>query len=444
MLGEVWIQFTQGFIQRNYIDPAFHFTFYGFGWVQPWSGNGMYIHFLAIGVLAVCSALGLWYRVSTFLMFLGFTYVFLLDQALYLNHFYLMALISFLMIFVPAHRAFSVDAWLRPRMRSETVPAWSLYLLATQMAIVYFYGGLAKLNSDWLRGEPMRTWLAEETSFPVIGPLFTQEWMVYLFSYGGLLLDLLIVPFLLWRRTRLVAFAIALVFHLANAQMFTIGVFPYLAIAATALFFPPSWPRRFVGFLSGLWQSIRQSPRGSASERGHEEQRAREEDGPAAPTRLGARQWIVVSMLGVFLAVQLLVPLRHFLYPDNAGWTNEGYRFSWRMKLHDMQGRAMFYANDPVSGRTWEVDPLNYLTRRQAIYVMRFPDMALQFSHAVAGSLRAEGYEQVEVRANVMASLNGRDYQPLIDPTVNLAEQPRTLAPAPWIVPLEEPLPPPP
>ncbi|MEJ7815347.1 MAG: HTTM domain-containing protein, partial [Rubrobacter sp.] len=410
-------------------------------------GNGMYMHFLALGVLAVCNALGLWYRVGTVLVFLGFTYVFLLDQALYLNHFYLMALISFLMIFIPAHRAFSVDAWLKPEIRSGTTPAWAPFLLAAQMGIVYFYGGLAKLNGDWLRGEPMRTWLAAETSFPVVGRLFTQEWMVYLFSYGGLLFDLLIVPFLLWRRTRLVAFALVLGFHLANAQMFTIGVFPYLAIAATALFFPPSWPRRFVGFLLGLWQSLRQSfrgtiPRWSASERGHEEQRVREEDVSTAPTRLRTRQWIAVSMLGVFLVVQLLVPLRHFLYPGNAGWTKEGARFSWRMKLYDTQARAIFHANDPVSGRTWEIDPMDYLTRRQASYVTRFPDMALQFSHAVGESLRAEGYEQVEVRANDVASLNGRDYQPLIDPTVNLADQPRMLAPAPWIVPLEEPLPP--
>ena len=120
--------------------------------------------------------------------------------------------------------------------------------------------------------------------------------------------------------------------------MFTIGVFPYLAIAATALFFSLSWPRKFAGFLLGLWQSFRGAAalRGSASEGGHDDQRAREEDVSAAPTRLGTRQWIVVSMLGVFLTMQLLVPLRHFLYPGNAGWTNEGCRFSWRMKLHDM------------------------------------------------------------------------------------------------------------
>ncbi|MEJ7873187.1 MAG: HTTM domain-containing protein, partial [Rubrobacteraceae bacterium] len=95
MLWEVWIQFSNGLIQRNYIDPTYHFTYYGFGWVQPWSGNGMYLHFLALGVLAVCIALGLWYRVSVVLFFVGFTYVFLLDQALYLNHFYLICLVSF-------------------------------------------------------------------------------------------------------------------------------------------------------------------------------------------------------------------------------------------------------------------------------------------------------------------------------------------------------------
>jgi hypothetical protein len=40
-----------------------------------------------------------------------------------------------------------------------------------------------------------------------------------------------------------------------------------------------------------------------------------------------------------------------------------------------------------------------------------------------------------------MASLNGREPQPLIDPVVDLATQPRTLAPASWIVPLFQPLP---
>jgi vitamin K-dependent gamma-carboxylase len=438
MLWEVWRYFDYGWIRRDYIDPTHHFSYYGFGWVQPWPGIGMYVHFFVLGVLAFCIAFGLWYRVSTFLFFLGFAYVFLLDQAYYLNHFYLIILFSFLMIFVPAHRSFSEDARARPEIRSETAPAWALWVLMAEMAIVYFYAGLAKLNGDWLQGEPMRNRLASTNDFPIIGTLFTEEWMVYLFSYGGLLLDLLVVPFLLWRRTRLIAFVFALGFHLMNSQLFGIGVFPWLGIATTMLFFPPSWPRRFVGVLRGLWRNPQR-------QEAHQQQTQGEEDLPsdATPTQLQARQWIIVSLLGIFLAVQLLVPLRHFLYPGNVSWTQEGHRFAWHMLLRDMRAKGTFYATDPASSQTWRIDPSDYLTPRQERSMVRWPDMVLQFSHWVAEEYRAKGYEQIEVRAEVLASLHGREPKYLIDPTVDLTKQPRTLAPAPWILPLEEPLPPP-
>jgi vitamin K-dependent gamma-carboxylase len=141
--------------------------------------------------------------------------------------------------------------------------------------------------------------------------------------------------------------------------------------------------------------------------------------------------------------VQLLVPLRHFLYPGNVSWTQEGHRFAWHMLLRDMRAKGTFYATDPASSQTWRIDPSDYLTPRQERSMVRWPDMVLQFSHWVAEEYRAKGYEQIEVRAEVLASLHGREPKYLIDPTVDLTKQPRTLAPAPWIVPLEEPLPPP-
>ncbi len=180
MLWEVCRYYFYGWIELFYIEPAFHFTYYGFGWVRPWPGEWMYLHFLALGVLAAFIALGFLYRLSAILFFLGFAYVFLLDQTNYLNHFYLISLISFLMIFIPAHRAFSVDAKCLPEIRSDTAPAWALWLLLTQLGIVYFYAGLAKLNGDWLLGEPMRMWLADERGFPIIGPLFTEGSFLYL------------------------------------------------------------------------------------------------------------------------------------------------------------------------------------------------------------------------------------------------------------------------
>src|SRR5690606_11851563 len=147
---------------------------------------------------------------SALLFFLGISYVFLLEQACYLNHVYLIALLAFLMIFVPAHRAGSVHAWLRPWRRAEVAPACALWLLRAQVGIPYFYAGVAKLNPDWLRGEPLRMWLRDSVDLPVLGPLLVEEWVVYTFAYGGLLFDLLIVPALLWRRTRAPAFLLAL------------------------------------------------------------------------------------------------------------------------------------------------------------------------------------------------------------------------------------------
>jgi hypothetical protein len=419
MLWEVWRYFDHGWIKRYYIDPTFYFTYYGFGWLRPWPGNGMYVHFLALGALAICVMLGLWYRLSAALFFLGFTYVFLLDQANYLNHFYLVSLISLLMIVVPAHRLLSIDAWRRPEIHADTAPAWALWLLRAQIGIVYFYGGLAKLNGDWLRGEPMRRWLAARTDFPILGPLFTEEWMVYLFAYGGLLLDLLVVPLLLWPRTRVGGFAIAVVFHLLNAGLFRIGIFPWFMIAATTLFFSPDWPR-----LGMRWWPVK-APKPP-------------QPTPAAAPRSGRRATGV--LLGIFLTLQLLVPLRHFLYPGQVSWTEEGHRFAWHMKLRHKSATAQFFVTDPVRKASWEIDPQQYLTRRQLKEMPSRPDMILQFCHYVAKAYRQQGYQQVEVRAKVMASLNGRRPQLLIDPTVNLAAQPRTLMPASWIMPLMEPL----
>jgi vitamin K-dependent gamma-carboxylase len=440
MLWEVWRYFEYGWIKSYYIDPTVYFNYYGFDWVRPWPGEGMYLHFFALGALAVCILLGLWYRISTALFFLGFTYVFLLDQANYLNHFYLICLISLLMVFMPAERAFSLDALRHPEIHSDTAPAWVLWLLRAQIAIPYFYGGLAKLNGDWLRGEPLSGWLADKTDFPIIGPLFTEQWMVYLFGYSGLLLDLLVVPLLLWRRTRPFAFAASVLFHLLNASLFQIGIFPWFMIAATALFFSPDWPR-----FGGRWwpsKSLGTISRKACPELSRRNAKRANASAlqPIATAPLRPEQRLTVALLGIYMTAQLVVPLRHFLYPGDVGWTEEGHLFAWHMMLRSKRGKAEFFATDPVSGQSAKINPEDFLTPRQLRKFSRLPDMVLQFSHYIANEFRKQGYPQIEVRARVLVSLNGRKPQLLIDPTVDLAAQSRTLRPTPWIMPLHEPL----
>ena len=423
MLWEVFRYFAGDRIRRYYIEPTIFFSYFGFDWVKPWPGHGMYFHFIAMGVLAALVTVGLFYRVAGLLFALAFTYVFLLDQSLYLNHFYLICLISFLMVFVPADRAGSLEARWEITKSGQTTPAWTLWLLRAQIGLVYFYGGIAKLNGDWLRGEPIRDWLAAKTTMPFLGPLLAQDFAVWFFAYGGVLFDLLIVPALLWKRTRVWAFAVAVIFHLTNAAVFNIGIFPWFMIAATTIFFEPAWPRRWLG--KGKSNN---SPFASSKEK------LRSAEASARHPRA------LVPLLCLYLALQVLIPLRHFLYVGDASWTEEGHRFSWRMKLRAKAADAQFFVTDVATGQTQTINPIAYLKPHQVDEMFARPDMLLQFAHHLAAQARARGAKRVEVRAFVRASLNGRAPQLLIDPSVDLAAVPRTLRSANWIRPLNEPL----
>ncbi len=421
---EVYRYFSHGWIARYYIDPVFYFSYYGFDWVRPWPGNFMYLHFGVLGILAFAIMVGLWYRAAAVLFCVGFWYVFLLDQTRYLNHFYLLGLISFLLIFIPANRSLSLDAWRRPMIRLDTVPAWTLWLLRAQIGVVYVFGGVAKLNADWLRGEPMRTWLARRTDFPVIGSYFSEEWMVYAFSYGGLFVDLLIVPLLLWRRTLIPALVLSVLFHVLNAQLFRIGVFPWFMIGASVLFLPAAWLR-----LGGLWKP---------ADAGVAEPSSEQSIPTRSPPHLLPVHYATIALLATYMTVQLVVPLRHHLYPGDVAWTEQGHRFSWRMMLRTKSGQAMFHVSEPTSAVTWEIDPRDYLLRHQSVRVVTHPDMILQFSHQLARHFQDAGYDDVEVHAVVATSLNGRQTQSYIDSSVDLTKERRTLTPTPWILPLVE------
>ena len=143
----------------------------------------------------------------------------------------------------------------------------------------------------------------------------------------------------------------------------------------------------------------------------------------------------------MYLVFQLVLPLRHFAYPGNVSWTEEGHNFSWHMKLRTKRADALFTVSHPASGQTWAIDPREHLEARQFMKMATHPDMALQYAHFLAEQKRREGFDNVEVRARVMASLNGRKPQLLIDPAADLTKERLSLLPAKWILPLTEPLP---
>ncbi|MFT4979904.1 MAG: vitamin K-dependent gamma-carboxylase, partial [Myxococcota bacterium] len=364
---------SMGRIDAYYIEPTYTFPYYGFSWLTPLEGMGMYVVFGALFASGIGVALGLLYRLAAPVLFVSLSYIFLLDEAQYLNHLYLCCLLALLLCVVPAHRTLSLDARLGLARPSESVPAWSLWILRLQVGLVYFWGGIAKINGDWLQAMPLLDWMEGRRGFWLVGPLLAWDPTAWMMSYSGLLLDLFLFPALLWRRSRTVAITLAIVFHVLNASIFTIGIFPYLMIAWTLLFLEPDWPRRFLPAARSL------------------------------PTTPLLPRW-GLAVMGLWFAVQFMLPLRHWLYPGEVSWTEEGHRFSWRMKLRSKQSRATFIVRDVDTGQQWKVNPADLLTERQVRKMSTRPDMILLFAHHIEDELRARGHGDVEVRARVFAS----------------------------------------
>lgn len=427
MLWEVCRYFLKGWIYRYYVEPQIYFSYYGFDWVKPLSGDLMYVVFLILGASCVGIILGFYYRLSAIIFFVTFTYIFLLDQTQYLNHFYLIILLSFLLIFLPAEKSFSVDAWRKPEIARKNTASWNLYLLRFQIAVVYIFGGIAKINADWLQGEPMRMWLAQKAEFEVLKRYLTEDLAVCFFALGGLYFDLLVVPFLLWKRTRNLALIIAVCFHLLNFRLFNIGIFPWMMIGATLIFLPPEVFAKLLGLAkNGLRKILAFRKKGDSGQSSIVDF--------LPPSAMVCRVNLV--LLVAYALFQATFPLRHFLYPGNVSWTEEGHKFSWHMKLRDKKGEAVFYVSSPANGKLWRIYPSAHLTPRQSRKMVTQPEMILQYSHFLASEKAKEGYKDVEVRAHVAVSLNGRKPQLLVDPSVNLAAKRPTISAATWIMPM--------
>ncbi len=402
MLIAVVRYFAYGWIDALFVHPRFFFPYAGFEWVRPWPGIGMYVHFGVLGVLALAIVVGCCTRTSTALFALGFTWAHLIDKTNYLNHYYLVSVLAALMVVLPMGAAGSVDAWRRPARAADLVPAWTVWVLRAQLGLVYVYGGVAKLNADWLvHAQPLRIWLAARGDVPLIGALLEHGWAAYAFSWAGAAFDLGIVPFLLWRRTRVLAYAVVVVFHLLTSVLFPIGIFPWLMIALTPIFFDPDWPRRALARLTGeAW------PGGTRI--------------ATIPCERAA-----MAVLALHLVVQTLIPLRAFALTDDIAWTEEGFRFAWRVMAIEKAGMATFRLRDPASGETWTVDPRSELTTLQASMMATQPDMIADYARHLADDARRQGHADVEVRADVWVSLNGRPNRRFVDPDADLARATR-------------------
>jgi hypothetical protein len=425
MAFSMWRFVGYGWVDDFFVRPKLHFKYWGFDWVEPLSGPAMHGLFWVLSALALCVALGCAFRLAGAGFALGLIYVQLLDVSTYLNHYYLAALLALLLAASPAHRAWSVDAWLGKRCAGScwarllpapapSVSAAWLYLLRFQVGVVYVFAGLAKLQSDWLiHAQPLRIWLGSSTELPLVGPALAWSWVPPLLSWCGFLFDTTIVGFLSWSKTRPYAYAVLLGFHAATRVLFPIGMFPVIMSLAALVFFSPSWPRQ-------RWSKLESAP-------------ATTDEGGGT----GRPRWQRAALVagGVYATIQLILPLRYLAYGGNVLWHEQGMRFSWRVMVRAKGGGMTFAVYSPSQHRTYDVNPSEYLTRLQEAEMSSQPDLILQLAHHIHDNFARRGYGNVQVRAQSRVALNGRRSAPFVDARIDLAEHKDGLFPLPFILP---------
>ena len=422
MLYSIIRFWSKDWINTLYLQPKFHFTYYGFEWVKP-LGNLTYLLFFICGLSALFVALGFKYRVAIITFFLSFTYIELMDKTTYLNHYYFISILSFLLIFLPANSSFSIDSYLKKKSYC-LVPKWSIDAIKLLVSIVYVYAGLTKINSDWLfKAMPLKIWLPSKYDLPFIGEtLMQQNWFHYAMSWSGMIYDLTIPFLLFYKKTRWFAFGLVVFFHVFTGILFPIGMFPYVMIVSSLIFFEAGFHHKIILFLKRILNYFFKLKQKIVVKEIYNFK----------------HQKITIIVLSLFFIVQLFLPFRYALYPNELFWTEEGYRFSWRVMLMEKMGYANFKITNSKTGNFFYVDNQDFLTPLQEKQMSFQPDFILEYAHFLGDHFKSKGHKNIQVFVESYVALNGRLSQPFINKNIDLYQQKETFNPKEWILPFND------
>ena len=417
--------YLKGWIEELYIEPDFHFSYYGFEWIKP-IGEFTYLIFAICFISSLFVMIGLRYKTSIILFFLSFTYIELMDKTTYLNHYYFISILSFLLIFIPANATFSVDNIINQK-KFTNIPRWSVDALKLLITIVYLYAGVAKINSDWLiEAMPLKIWLQSKYDLPLIGGnLLQMEWVHYAMSWGGMLYDLSIPFLLMLNKTRIMAFILVVFFHVFTLILFPIGMFPHIMIFSSMVFFSSKFHEKILYQIRRVITKVGKKVKSKKIKM------------ETSNLYVLQKQNLTLFTVTSFFIVQILLPFRYQLYPGELFWHEQGYRFSWRVMLIEKIGYTNFKVKNPNDGTSFMVDSSQYLTPFQLKQMSFQPDFILEFAHYLGEKYSTEN-NKVEVYADSFVALNGRPSKRFIDPDINLINEQESFKDKKWILPLED------
>ncbi|PKV49206.1 vitamin K-dependent gamma-carboxylase-like protein [Aquimarina sp. MAR_2010_214] len=403
-----------GWVTRTLVEPKFTFNFIGLDFLQPLPGNGMYYYFAVMGIFGLLVMIGFKYRWSMISYTILWAGVYFMQKASYNNHYYLLLLLCILMCTLPAGNYFSVDVKRNPLLKKIAMPRWCVLVIIAQLWIVYTYASVAKLYPDWLDFTVAKNLMAGKANYPIVGEILQERWAHVFIAYYGILFDLLIVPLLLWKRTRLAAFCFSVFFHIFNSIVFQIGIFPYLSLAFTVFFF--------------------------SRERIHHLFMKKKEFYNEGEIIIPSYRKFLIPVITLWFIIQILLPIRHWTIPGDVLWTEEGHRMSWRMMLRGRYGTTNFYVvdkNDPKALQKL-INKNDYLSKKQLRLVSSKPDAMWQFAQRLKTEY-ATKEKDIAIYVHSKVSINGKKYQTLIDPKVDLANASwNYFTTNPWILKYEE------
>jgi vitamin K-dependent gamma-carboxylase len=390
-----------GWVRRTLVEPDFTFNFIGFEFLQPLVGSTMYFYFVLMGIFGLLVMFGYKYRISMIAYALMWSAVYLMQKSSYNNHYYLMMLLCWVMAFLPAHRQLSLDAKLNTSIKSNSMSRWCLLVLILQVWLVYTFASIAKFYPDWLDGTTIALFMNGKKSYWLIGPILQLDWVQYAIIYVGILFDLLIVPFLLWKRTRLIAFAISVFFHLFNSIVFQIGIFPYMSIAFALFFFSSETLQK--RFIPKKYQTV-----------------VYDIDKSTSSNNRGKHNNILIGIFSIYFIFQLTLPLRHWFIKDDVLWTEEGHRLSWRMMLRSKSGSVTIWVVDKECGEKYRYNYNELLKNKQKYSFKTKPDLIWQLAQRIQIIEANKGID-VAVYVDAKVRINGGPFHQFTDPEVDLA-----------------------
>lgn len=390
-----FIKFRTVFL--NSISQQIYFIKYdGFQWVELLPRPYLDYLFIVLIGASVLFTLGLLYRVAATAQFLGLAYLFLIEKSMYNNHYYLFILVAFLMIFLAADRKLSLASALALKATWDKIPFWQIFTIQLQLFMLYFFGGIAKLNYDWLvNAQPIQLWLPDMLGANYAGLSETQRLtLAYVISYSGLIIDLVGSFLLLHRRWRYYFMPFLVVFHLTNIQLFNIGYFPWFGVFSLVIFIGPEVWERWIGKYF----------------------KSSDEQGGLS------LKWAAFILIPFFIW-QFIFPLRHWAMAGDVRWNMKGYDFAWFMKLNDTRPIFRMQVRLPGSTESYTFDNYEVLnSSRQMLFLSMYPYDCVSYAHFVEDWLKQENSITGDIRVfcDSYVSLNDGGFQRKIDPLIDL------------------------